>query len=494
MDGVDDEVMDRASLLQCLPATSLSAGLGRGQITLHTDKPAALDMLAKRSQNCQHKFDDLAKDPRFRYFGNVLVTSQPSIPTSSSCTPTTSSTSTLPPGGSSSTQPSTALSPYTYPQALRLPLSSLTPHYNALLLSYGASLSNPLSSVPGSSSSSSPLRNVHPALALVGWYNGHPAFADLPIDLRGISDVSIVGQGNVALDVARILLKHVDDLRGTDVPEHVLQVLAESDVRRVSAAGRRGPGQVAFTTKEFREMGQLPNVGFRGIDPALQVQAEGMVKGDRMRTRLLALMAKLAGQKGEKEFVLDFLKSPKAFIDRGDGSVGEVEWVHNELVRSGDGEGAGWNARETEERGTMRTDMVVESVGYRSEPLGPVGGDVWALPFDERRGRVVNVGGRVVGESGEHVRLIPSFDDELSLHRQNAIAERYERGLADQKSTGPRLPHFCLSGILPESTAVKVRAGIPYSACLIGSSVRFRSMIRLRHLRIQQAGTDRADR
>jgi adrenodoxin-NADP+ reductase len=243
---------------------------------------------------------------------------------------------------------------------------------------------------------------------MVGWYNGHPAFTDLPIDLRRISEVSVIGQGNVALDVARILLKPVDSLRNTDVPEHVLQVLAESDVRRVSAVGRRGPGQVAFTTKEFREMTHIPDLGFAGIDPALEKAAKEMVKGDRMRTRLLGLMAKMAGTTGKQEFVLDFLKSPKAFRDTtGTGNVDQIDWVHNELVQGENGQG--WSARETSETSSSRADMVVESVGYRSEPLGPVGGEVWTLPFDERKGRVSNVGGRVVDQSGSTVSPSPRY-------------------------------------------------------------------------------------
>jgi adrenodoxin-NADP+ reductase len=106
-------------------------------------------------------------------------------------------------------------------------------------------------------------------LAFVSWYNGHPAFADLPVDLRGIEDVSVVGQGNVALDVARILLKGANGLEGTDMPESVLEVLSKSAVRRVRSVGRRGPGQVAFTTKEFREMVSLPDTAFAGVNGTL---------------------------------------------------------------------------------------------------------------------------------------------------------------------------------------------------------------------------------
>ncbi|WWC66017.1 uncharacterized protein I303_108639 [Kwoniella dejecticola CBS 10117] len=353
-------------------------------------------------KNCQHKFDELSSDARFKFFGNVLISSQPS----SSQTIST---------------PSSALSPYTYPHSVRISFDEVLPYYSTLILTYGASLSNPLSSVPGSSSSSKPLGNVIPALGLVSWYNSHPAFCGLPVNLRGVEEVSVVGQGNVALDVARILLKPIDQLSKTDLSEEVLQTLSESSVRKVRVVGRRGPGQVAFTTKEFREMLSIPDLEYRGVSGELMQQAKDLVGNERMKKRLLGLMEKsVKNDSGRKSFALEFLRSPKAFLPStgggiDTGAVGEVEWNVNQLLSSSptttpsptppDSQvqavptGNTVMARPTGETVTRRADMVIESVGYRSEPLtGEEGG--WNLPFDEKRGRVKNVDGRVVDEEG----------------------------------------------------------------------------------------------
>jgi adrenodoxin-NADP+ reductase len=248
-------------------------------------------------------------------------------------------------------------------------------------------------------------------LALVGWYNGHPAFSHLAPDLSSVRSVSVIGHGNVALDVSRILLKPVEQLRETDMPESVLEVLAASKVERVMATGRRGPAQVAFTTKEFREMIKLPRVHYTGLDQALAEDAKAAVEGDRMRTRLLGLMEKDNGVTAEnaKRFQLEFLRSPSAFKGEG-GRVKQVEWNVNELLSSSPAPPtppssqaesqpkASVVARPTGEKVVTEANMVVESVGYRSEPLGV--GEAWVLPFDRARGRVRNVGGRVVDEAG----------------------------------------------------------------------------------------------
>lgn len=293
-------------------------------------------------------------------------------------------------------------------------------HYSTVLLTYGASLSNPLSSVSGSSSSAHPLNGVYPALALVGWYNGHPAFSHLSPDLSTVKSVTVIGHGNVALDVSRILLKDVAALAETDIPDDVLDVLAKSSVERVTAVGRRGPGQVAFTTKEFREMLNLPGVRFEGLKGDLVEAARGMVEGDRMKKRLLGLMEKSseAGRESPKQFNLDFLKSPSAFVGDAQGRVSQVEWTENELLsaspdapavpasQTGSQPKASVIARPTDRKTTSQTDMVVESVGYRSEPLGV--GESWVVPFDTGRGRVQNVGGRIVDDAGSAVSPHPS--------------------------------------------------------------------------------------
>ncbi|KAK4686045.1 ferredoxin/flavodoxin---NADP+ reductase, partial [Tremellales sp. Uapishka_1] len=321
-------------------------------------------------KNCQHKFDELAHDLRFSFFGNTSISSQPS-------------------SSSTETSPSTSLSTYTYPHALHIPLASLFPYYSTLLLTYGASLSNPLSSVPGSSSSSSPLQNVFPALAFVSWYNGHPAFSTLPVDLSAIRDVTVIGQGNVALDVCRILLKSRAELAATDMPEEVLETLDRSAVEHVVAVGRRGPAQVAFTTKEFREMLHIDQVGWGGVDARLMEEAKAAVGNERVRKRLLGLMATVPIEGKAKRFDLGFLRSPREFLPTDENKVERVVWDVNRLNEGG-------GAEKTGETGETRTDMVIESVGYRSEPIGLE--ESWTLPFDSKRGRVRNVEGRVVNE------------------------------------------------------------------------------------------------
>lgn len=120
-----------------------------------------------------------------------------------------------------------------------LPLQSLKPHYDAMLFTYGASKDKVLG-IPGEDA----CRNVYSARAFVGWYNGLPEYRDLAPDLTMGENAVIVGQGNVALDVARILLTDVDALRKTDISEYALEELAKSKVKRVQVVGRRGPLQV----------------------------------------------------------------------------------------------------------------------------------------------------------------------------------------------------------------------------------------------------------
>jgi adrenodoxin-NADP+ reductase len=378
-------------------------------------------------QNCQEKFDGLAADPRFRFFGNVSI--------GSTTSPTTS----------------TARA-YTYPDAVHIPLSDLVPYYTTVLFTYGSSLSNPLSRTEHSSSSPAPLGNVIPALAFVSWYNGHPAYAHLTdqLDLSGIDEATVIGHGNVAIDVARMLLKDPEALAKTDMPTPVVDRLRESRVRRVTAVGRRGPAQVSFTTKEFREMVNLPGVAFTPVDSTLMDDARGMVVGDRARKRLMDLMSK-AGAKAQSDmngrqdrtFELGFLKSPIAFLpsetDPSSSSsstdtpkVSQIKWSLNTLLSPPPAPPVPPHppaapatltdttpsttvvARPTGQETTTRSGLVIESVGYRSESLslssqGDRSG--WAVPFDERRGRIMNDGGRVVDESGIMVcsPLRPAF-------------------------------------------------------------------------------------
>lgn len=287
-------------------------------------------------------------------------------------------------------------------------------------MTYGASLDRPLG-IPGEDT----LQNVLSARTFVNWYNGHPYHSSLLaplIDLSKHEYATIIGQGNVALDVARILLKDVDALREYDVPDHVLAELARSRVKRVDIVGRRGPLQLAATTKELREMLNLPGVGF-DIDPQIlsgavrDVEAYPKMEAARAKKRAMGLLAggsKTALAGASKSWSLQFLQSPVELLPSSEQgaaapsalegisspqAIAAVHYAVNELVppaSSSSPDPSQFSARATSETRIASTDILFKSVGYRS--IGLPG-----LPFDERRGIVRNDQGRVVDEQGKRI-------------------------------------------------------------------------------------------
>ncbi|GAA5831759.1 hypothetical protein JCM11251_003869 [Rhodosporidiobolus azoricus] len=335
-------------------------------------------------KNCEHKFEETARDPRFRFYGNVQIGSSSSLPSASA--PTDSSRS----------------------LAAQIPLDRLRPHYDALLFTYGAALDRPLG-IPGEET----LSNVFSARSFVNWYNGHPYHAEnlSPLlDLSKLEHVTVVGQGNVALDVARMLLKPVDELREFDVPDYALAELSRSRVKRVEIVGRRGPLQLAATTKELRELMNLPGVAFE-MDPdplanaAAEIEQNPKMEGGRMRKRAMGLLkggSKTPLAEAEKSWAFEFLKSPLELLPSpsNPSTVGAVRYGLNELIPASTPTNVIdpnlLQAKATERTTETKTDAVFKSVGYRS--VGIAG-----LPFDERRGVVRNVEGRVVDEQNEQV-------------------------------------------------------------------------------------------
>lgn len=280
-----------------------------------------------------------------------------------------------------------------------IPLESLKPHYDAVLLSYGASHDRSLN-VPGEAT----LQNIFSARSFVHFYNGYPLPHTNWPDLSKVSDVTIVGQGNVALDCARMLLSPVDVLAKTDTPDSALAELSRSQVKRVSLVGRRGALQFAGTTKELREMMQLPGVTFntdlqelQNAEQVIQTQ-ESKIKNARMKKRLLALMKQGSdASSGDKEWSLEFFKSPVSF--QGNEKVEAVDWELNELMEDPDQDPSSWRVQGTNKTTQSRTDMVLTSIGYRSI-------DIPGVPFDSKAGIVRNDRGRVISEGGAHVRTL----------------------------------------------------------------------------------------
>ncbi|XP_039288128.1 NADPH:adrenodoxin oxidoreductase, mitochondrial isoform X2 [Nilaparvata lugens] len=226
--------------------------------------------------------------------------------------------------------------------------------------------------IPGES-----LRNVISARSFVGWYNGLPEDQGLVPDLS-CEDVVVLGQGNVAIDVSRVLLKSVDVLKTSDITENALEILSKSRVKRVHLVGRRGPLQVAFTIKEFREMVKLPNattlfrpeqlVGLESVIPSLK----------RQRVRLMQLIAdtgrnNLTTVDCDKLFKVIFLRSPLEIL--GDSCVSGVKLSVNKL------EGSDINSQHavpTGEYESINCGMVLRSIGYRSRQVDE------SVPFDTK--------------------------------------------------------------------------------------------------------------
>jgi ferredoxin/flavodoxin---NADP+ reductase len=289
-------------------------------------------------------FDALARNTKFAFFGNVNVGSD-------------------------------------------ISLELLRSRYDAIILAYGASVGTPLP-IPGSHLSQSIT-----AMDFVGWYNGHPDFTTLDPNFDHDSAV-IIGHGNVAIDVARILLSEHARLAKTDIADHALEALHQSRVRRVHLVGRRGPTQASFTTAELRELLGLPDVRIVIDHKALQL--------DEQERAFLELPVNVAIKRnvdvmndaaardssgGEaKELHLNFLASPVAI--EGSDRVNAVHFVRNQL----EGPVNDRKAVPGAERFSVLAGLTIASIGFQGRPLENV-------PFDTRRGIIPNVEGRVTGEA-----------------------------------------------------------------------------------------------
>jgi ferredoxin--NADP+ reductase len=273
--------------------------------------------------------------------------------------------------------------------------ADLMRRYHAVVYAVGAQTDRSLG-IPGED-----LPGSLPATAFVGWYNGHPDYRDLAPDLSGDTAV-IIGNGNVAADVARLLTRDADELARTDVADHALAALRESSVRRVIVLGRRGPAQAAFTNAELRELGRMAGVDVvvdpadAELDPVSEewLREEGTFTARRNVERLREYAQRPRDSGARRTIELRFLRSPVAI--RGDGRVEAIDVVTNALHRDESGTLRARPVSDATE--TIPCSLVLRSVGYRAVPLPDV-------PFDERAYVLPNDRGRVLDlDTGEHVR------------------------------------------------------------------------------------------
>ncbi len=249
--------------------------------------------------------------------------------------------------------------------------------YDAVVLATGAPKDRELGI------SGEELANVYGSACFVGWYNGHPQFADLDPDLSGRTAV-VIGMGNVALDVARILSKTPAEFEGSDIVAHALDMLRESRVERIILLGRRGPHQIMMTPKELGELGKLeraaPHVA-RGDLPDEEDDAI-LEPGLRKSVTLLRQFAAIPEDiRAEKPIAVEFAFFAQPVALHGDGKVEAIEIEQTELVRG--------RAVGTGRRAKLPCDLVVSCIGYRTSPIPGV-------PFDERAGRFANDEGRIL--------------------------------------------------------------------------------------------------
>ena len=266
--------------------------------------------------------------------------------------------------------------------------AELMRHYTAVVYATGAQTDKSLG-VPGED-----LPGSWAATEFVAWYNGHPDYRGLEFDLSAERAV-VIGNGNVAADVTRMLTLGTRELERTDVADHALEALRESRIEEVIVLGRRGPAQAAFTSAELRELGHLPGVDIRVGDVELDASsrrwlAEQGTFTARKNVELLREFAARPARSGARRRIeLRFLRSPVEI--RGTGRVQAIDIRRNELVRGDDG----LRARALdEELETIECGLVLRSVGYRAVPLPDV-------PFDERHFVLSNERGRVLAPDGE---------------------------------------------------------------------------------------------
>jgi ferredoxin--NADP+ reductase len=254
--------------------------------------------------------------------------------------------------------------------------AELLERYHGVVYAIGTDLDRRLG-IPGED-----LRGSYPATRFVAWYNGHPDACDEAFDLSAERAV-VIGNGNVAIDVARMLLLDPDEVALTDTADHAIGPLAAAQVSEVVLLGRRGPEHAAFTNPELRELGEMTGVDVQ-VDPA---ELEGVVEPEdptkRRNVEILRSYAERPPGSAGRRISLKFRRSPVAIL--GEDEVTGLRVVRNRIEAG--------RAVPTGEEEVIGCGLVFRSIGYTGRPIDDV-------PFDPARGLIRNEGGRVCDEDG----------------------------------------------------------------------------------------------
>ena len=287
-------------------------------------------------------FDRLAQKPEFRFFGNVELGTDVTV-------------------------------------------EDLRNYYHQIVYTVGAQTDRNLD-IPGID-----LKNSHPATEFVAWYNGHPDFRDYEFDLSQ-ERVAVIGIGNVAVDVARILCRTRDELMETDIADYALEQLTNSNVKEVIMLGRRGPAQAAFTPPEAKELGEMAGADAfvlpeeAELDPLSQASLADADRGTMRNIEIIQELAQREPSGKPKKLTIRFLVSPTELIGNDAGEVVAMRMVKNELYQT---ESGTMRPRATDQYEEVPVGLVFRSIGYRGLPIPGV-------PFHERWGVILNEKGRVL--------------------------------------------------------------------------------------------------
>ena len=367
--------------IRCAIVGSGPAGFYTAKYLLEKNKSTTVDMLERlptpyglvrqgvapdhqEVKSVMATFTEVAENSRFRFFGNVNLDCD-------------------------------AGDDVNFIQENKVSISELQSSYDVVVLAYGASSDRNLN-IPGEN-----LDGVLSARNFVNWYNGHPYCKQVgeTFDLKKIKRVVVIGQGNVAIDCARILMKNVSELEKTDISTYALEALRESAVEEVVVVGRRGHIQASFTIKEIRELTKLPNVSVSVLQSELESSltdaSKSELQNNRAKHRIVELINKIAvpentTEKAElnksKYIGLRFLLTPIEIFKNKDSinSVGSILLEKNTLI----GEENKQKAVSTGEKEMINCELILKSVGYQSESI--VG-----IPFDDKKCIIPNKNGRV---------------------------------------------------------------------------------------------------